>query len=153
MIGRGCVTMGRARRNKSTSVGRDVAAQRQEGADASDPGRSKGPPAWLAGIVSAVILAAFGVVFTEWYNAHGSDTVERVRGAAPITVSHVPHRDRGGRLRGHRHEGVRARPRHREGAVARPLRRPRPRPPRRVYALRATDGLPGPNPALDRRTW
>ncbi|MFF4414527.1 hypothetical protein ACFYY8_18525 [Streptosporangium sp. NPDC001559] len=36
-----------------------------------------------------MILAAFGVVFTEWYNAHGSDTVERVRGAAAITVGYV----------------------------------------------------------------
>ncbi|MFI6458678.1 hypothetical protein ACIBF6_44925 [Streptosporangium amethystogenes] len=81
--------MGRARRNKRTSIGRDAAAQRQEGAEASDPARPKGRPAWLAGIVSAVILAAFGVVFTEWYNAHGSDAVEQVRGAAPITVGHV----------------------------------------------------------------
>ncbi|MER5622596.1 hypothetical protein ABT061_16275 [Streptosporangium sp. NPDC002544] len=81
--------MGRARRNKRTSTGRDAAAQRQDGAEASDPARSKGLLAWLAGIVSAVILAAFGVVFTEWYNAHGSDTVEQVRGAAPITVGHV----------------------------------------------------------------
>lgn len=78
--------MGRARRNKSTSAGPDAAPQPQEGAD---PARSKGLTAWLAGIVSAVILAAFGVVFNEWYNAHGSDTVERVRGTAAITVGHV----------------------------------------------------------------
>ncbi|MGI5488118.1 hypothetical protein [Microtetraspora malaysiensis] len=81
--------MGRAHRKKRTSVGRDVAAHRQEEAGAADPSRSKGLPAWLAGIAGAAILAAFGVVFTEWYNAHGSDTVERVRGAAPITVGHV----------------------------------------------------------------
>ncbi|MEU7833447.1 MULTISPECIES: hypothetical protein [unclassified Nonomuraea] len=80
--------MGRARRNKRTSVGRDVAAQ-QQGGEASDPARSKGLLAWLAGIASAVVLAAFGVVFTEWYNAHGSDTVEQVRGTAPITVGQV----------------------------------------------------------------
>ncbi|MEU3166833.1 hypothetical protein [Streptosporangium sp. NPDC006930] len=81
--------MGRARRKKRTSIGRDAAAQRQEDAEASDPARAKGLLAWLAGIVGAVILAAFGVVFTEWYNAHGSDTVEQVRGAAPIIVGHV----------------------------------------------------------------
>jgi hypothetical protein len=80
--------MGRARRNKSTSPSRD-AAQQQEEVEASDPAPPKGSLAWLAGIASAVILAVFGVVFTEWYNAHGSDTVEQVRGAAPITVGHV----------------------------------------------------------------
>ncbi|MEN3537601.1 hypothetical protein AAH991_20990 [Microbispora sp. ZYX-F-249] len=82
-------SMGRARRKKRTSGGRDGAAERREEAEASDPARSRGPAAWLAGIASAVILAAFGVVFTDWYNAHGSDTVERVRGAAPLTVGHV----------------------------------------------------------------
>ncbi|WP_326644999.1 hypothetical protein OG884_11855 [Streptosporangium sp. NBC_01755] len=81
--------MGRARRNKSTSPSRDVAARQQGEVEASDPAPPKGSPAWLAGIASAVILAVFGVVFTEWYNAHGSDTVEQVRGAAPITVGHV----------------------------------------------------------------
>ncbi|SDH72880.1 hypothetical protein [Nonomuraea jiangxiensis] len=81
--------MGRARRNKRTSAGRAAAAQQQEGDEASDTARPKGLLAWLAGIASAVVLAAFGVVFTEWYNAHGSDTVERARGAAPITVGHV----------------------------------------------------------------
>ncbi|MEU8203622.1 hypothetical protein [Streptosporangium sp. NPDC049046] len=81
--------MGRARRKKRTSIGRETTAQRQEDAEASDPARSKGLLAWLAGIAGAVILAAFGVVFTEWYNAHGSDTVEQVRGAAPIIVGHV----------------------------------------------------------------
>lgn len=81
--------MGRARRKKRTSVGRDVAAQRQEGAEASDSASPKGLLAWLAGIASAVILAAFGVVFTGWYNANGSDTVARARGAAPITVGHM----------------------------------------------------------------
>ncbi|GAA2857508.1 hypothetical protein GCM10010517_15880 [Streptosporangium fragile] len=81
--------MGRARRKKRTSAGRDVAAQQQEGAEASDPAQPKGLLAWLAGIAGAVLLAAFGVVFTEWYNAHGSDTIGRVSGAAPITVGHV----------------------------------------------------------------
>ncbi|MEV4569773.1 hypothetical protein AB0K12_38945 [Nonomuraea sp. NPDC049419] len=77
--------MGRARRSKRTSAGRDVAPERQQDGE----GRPKGQVGWLAGIVSAVILAAFGVVFTEWYNTHGSDTVERVRGTAAITVGHV----------------------------------------------------------------
>ncbi|MGA5759464.1 hypothetical protein [Nonomuraea bangladeshensis] len=43
----------------------------------------------MAGIASAVILAAFGVVFTDWYNTHGSDTVQQVRGTASVTVGHV----------------------------------------------------------------
>lgn len=75
--------MGRARRNKST------AAQRQEGTEASGPAWSKRLLAWVAGIAGAVALAAFGVVFTDWYGTHGSDTVARVRGLAPITVGHV----------------------------------------------------------------
>ncbi|MFI6183752.1 hypothetical protein ACIA8R_50045 [Nonomuraea sp. NPDC051191] len=81
--------MGRTRRNKSTSAGRGAAAGRQEEAEASAPAQPKGPLAWVAGIAGAVVLAAFGVVFTDWYNSHGSDTVQRVRGAASVTVGHV----------------------------------------------------------------
>ncbi|MBN6058356.1 hypothetical protein JYK22_40930, partial [Nonomuraea sp. RK-328] len=44
---------------------------------------------WLAGIVSAVIVAAVGVVFTAWFNARGSDTVESISGEPPIKVGHV----------------------------------------------------------------
>ncbi|MEO3874361.1 hypothetical protein ABGB18_36680 [Nonomuraea sp. B12E4] len=81
--------MGRARRNKRTSAGRDAVTPQQAGAETSDPARPKGLLAWLAGIAGAVILAAFGTMFTEWYNADGSDTLERVRDAPPITVGHV----------------------------------------------------------------
>ncbi|MFI6786981.1 hypothetical protein ACIBG4_06600 [Nonomuraea sp. NPDC050383] len=44
---------------------------------------------WLAGIVSAVIVAAVGVVFAAWFNARGSDTVESISGEPPIKVGHV----------------------------------------------------------------
>ncbi|WP_285780606.1 hypothetical protein [Microtetraspora sp. NBRC 13810] len=44
---------------------------------------------WLAGILSAVIIAAVGVVFTAWFNARGSDTVDRIGGEPPIKVGHV----------------------------------------------------------------
>ncbi|WP_043630843.1 hypothetical protein [Nonomuraea candida] len=81
--------MGRARRSKRTPAGRGVPARRQESAGEAGPARPQGLAGWLAGIAGAVILAVFGVVFTDWYNSDGSDTVGRVRGTAPITVGHV----------------------------------------------------------------
>lgn len=44
---------------------------------------------WLAGILSAVIVAAIGVVFTAWFNTRGPDTVNRISGEPPIKVGHV----------------------------------------------------------------
>ncbi|SPL88970.1 unnamed protein product [[Actinomadura] parvosata subsp. kistnae] len=45
--------------------------------------------AWLAGILSAVIVAAAGVVVTAWLNADGPDTLDRVTGEPPVKVGHV----------------------------------------------------------------
>lgn len=44
---------------------------------------------WLAGIAAAVIVAAVGVVFTAWFDASGSDTVDDLSGEPPIKVGHV----------------------------------------------------------------
>ncbi|TDD05398.1 hypothetical protein E1292_17180 [Nonomuraea deserti] len=44
---------------------------------------------WLAGIVSAVIVAAVGVVFSAWFNARGPDAVDNIGGEPPIKVGHV----------------------------------------------------------------
>lgn len=44
---------------------------------------------WLAGIVSAVLIAAIGVVFTAWYTASGTDAVDSIGGAPPLTIGHV----------------------------------------------------------------
>ncbi|PZG55347.1 hypothetical protein C1I98_03605 [Spongiactinospora gelatinilytica] len=44
---------------------------------------------WLAGILGAVIVAAIGIVFTDWFNTSGPDTVERISGQPPLTIGHV----------------------------------------------------------------
>ncbi|MGW5263424.1 hypothetical protein ACWEQG_20825 [Microbispora sp. NPDC004025] len=43
----------------------------------------------MAGIVGAVIVAAAGVMFTAWFNEHGSDAIDRIGGAAAVKVPHV----------------------------------------------------------------
>ncbi|MFD1545883.1 hypothetical protein [Nonomuraea guangzhouensis] len=54
-----------------------------------EAGGWKATRTWLAGIVSAVIVAAVGVVFAAWFNARGPDTVDRISGEPPIKVGHV----------------------------------------------------------------
>lgn len=80
--------MARARRTK-----RGTATTRPSTATASahqeHGGRWNGTRVWLAGIVSAVIIAAVGVVFTDWYNARGPDAIGRLAGREPLTVGHV----------------------------------------------------------------
>ncbi|WP_336209186.1 hypothetical protein [Nonomuraea sp. LPB2021202275-12-8] len=44
---------------------------------------------WLAGILSAVLIAAIGVVFSTWFSARGPDTMDRIGGGPPITVGYV----------------------------------------------------------------
>ncbi|MFI0418910.1 hypothetical protein [Spongiactinospora sp. 9N601] len=44
---------------------------------------------WLAGILGAVLVAAIGVVFTEWFSTSGPDTVDRISGQPPLTIGHV----------------------------------------------------------------
>ncbi|MEO3888383.1 hypothetical protein [Nonomuraea sp. B5E05] len=56
---------------------------------AKEAGGWKAMRTWLAGIVSAVIVAAVGVVFSAWYNASGSDAVDGISGEPPIKVGHV----------------------------------------------------------------
>ncbi|MFI6504895.1 hypothetical protein [Nonomuraea typhae] len=59
-------------------------AQERSGAGGWTPART-----WVAGIVSAVLVATIGVVFTSWYNTAGTDVVDRISGAAPVTIGHV----------------------------------------------------------------
>ncbi|MEO3805963.1 hypothetical protein [Nonomuraea sp. B1E8] len=56
---------------------------------AEEAGGWKAMRTWLAGIVSAVIVAAVGVVFSTWYNTSGPDAVDGISGEPPITVGHV----------------------------------------------------------------
>lgn len=44
---------------------------------------------WVAGIVGAVLVAAIGVVFTAWFGSRGTDVIDRVSGAPPVTIGHV----------------------------------------------------------------
>lgn len=80
--------MAKARRKRrAKSAGADEApASRPEEAGA---GRWKATRTWVAGILSAVLIAAVGAVFTAWFNARGPDTVDRISGAPPIKVGHV----------------------------------------------------------------
>ncbi|YCK37897.1 hypothetical protein ACNF49_28730 [Actinomadura sp. ATCC 39365] len=60
------------------------------GSDGKGEGNGwKAARTWIAGIVSAVLIAAIGVVFTAWYTARGSDTLDRIGGEPPLTVGHV----------------------------------------------------------------
>ncbi|WP_433431196.1 hypothetical protein [Nonomuraea sp. CA-141351] len=43
----------------------------------------------MAGVVSAVLVAAIGVVFTAWFNSRGTDAIDQIRGAPPVTIGHV----------------------------------------------------------------
>lgn len=53
------------------------------------PGGWTAARTWVAGVASAVLIAAVGVVFTTWYTASGSDAVDEVAGKPPLTVGHV----------------------------------------------------------------
>ncbi|MFD8533157.1 hypothetical protein ACFV0L_37685 [Streptosporangium canum] len=44
---------------------------------------------WVAGIVGAVLVAAIGAVFTAWLGSRGTDVIDRVSGAPPVTIGHV----------------------------------------------------------------
>jgi hypothetical protein len=71
-----------------------MARTRQKRRAASAPrteeaGGGKAIRTWLAGILSAVLVTAIGVVFTAWFNASGPDTVDRISGEPPIKVGHV----------------------------------------------------------------
>ena len=45
--------------------------------------------AWVAGIAGAVLIAAIGVVFTTWFTSRGTDAIDRISGAPPVTIGHV----------------------------------------------------------------
>ncbi|MEV5498638.1 trypsin-like peptidase domain-containing protein [Nonomuraea fuscirosea] len=53
------------------------------------PAAWKGMLAWLTGIVSVVLIAVIGVVFTGWFNARGADTIDRPSGTGPLAIEHV----------------------------------------------------------------
>ncbi|MFI0420791.1 hypothetical protein [Spongiactinospora sp. 9N601] len=74
---------GKARTKGTAKTGGDPP---QEGASG---GGWKAARTWLAGIVSAVLIAAIGVVFTAWYTTGGTDAVDNLGGAPPLTIGHV----------------------------------------------------------------
>ncbi|WP_157246684.1 hypothetical protein [Nonomuraea typhae] len=69
--------------------GRDGSDGAPEARERSETGGWTPARTWVAGIVSAVLVAGIGVVFTSWYNAAGTDVVDRISGAAPVTIGHV----------------------------------------------------------------
>ncbi len=76
--------MARARRSRKRDDNPD------DGPDDKGEGKAwKAARTWIAGIVSAVLIAAIGVVFTAWYTASGSDTIDRIGGEPPLTAGHV----------------------------------------------------------------
>ncbi|MEU4227192.1 hypothetical protein AB0F17_23105 [Nonomuraea sp. NPDC026600] len=77
--------MAKVRQKKRAQPARTKAPQAEQPAGS---GR-KATWTWLAGILSAVIIAAIGVVFTTWFNARGPDTFDRISGGPPITVGYV----------------------------------------------------------------
>ncbi|TDC11496.1 hypothetical protein E1267_00735 [Nonomuraea longispora] len=79
--------MARARQNRRAKPRRAAPTPRAE--QAGPAGRWTAMRTWLAGVLSAVIITAIGVVFTSWFNARGPDTVDRISGEPPIKVGHV----------------------------------------------------------------
>ncbi|MGW0804735.1 hypothetical protein [Nonomuraea sp. NPDC002799] len=78
--------MAKVRQKKRAQRARTAAPQAEQPAGS---GRGKATWTWLAGILSAVIIAAIGVVFTTWFGARGPDTFDRIGGGPPITVGYV----------------------------------------------------------------
>ncbi|MET7338929.1 hypothetical protein [Nonomuraea sp. NPDC005650] len=72
----------RRKRRAGSAAGADAAPE-------AGSGRWKAARTWAAGILSAVLIAALGVVFTTWFNARGPDTVDRISGTPPVKVGHV----------------------------------------------------------------
>lgn len=87
----------RAKRDKTlrtaanSDTARDTADTSRPGTEAESAGRGvwKAVLAWVAGIAGAVIVAAVGVMFTTWFNEHGSDAIDRIGGAPAMKVPHV----------------------------------------------------------------
>ncbi|WP_043626807.1 hypothetical protein [Nonomuraea candida] len=77
--------MARVRQRKKGS------SSQARGGDPPEPGPGawKAARTWVAGVASAVLVAAAGVVFTAWYTASGTDAVDQIGGKPPLTVGHV----------------------------------------------------------------
>ena len=52
-------------------------------------GRGKAAWAWLGGILGAVVVTAFGVVFTTWFNARGPEVLDELGSGPVIGIGHV----------------------------------------------------------------
>ncbi|WP_030913398.1 hypothetical protein [Streptosporangium amethystogenes] len=88
--------MGKGRRSKTgknTRAGVERQPPREEPAAPTDDGGGSGgwktARTWVAGIVSAALIAAVGVVFTDWFTSRGTDAIGRISGAPPVTIGHV----------------------------------------------------------------
>ncbi|UBU08959.1 hypothetical protein [Nonomuraea gerenzanensis] len=69
-------------------------AARGEGAENAEKS-GRGLVMWVAGIVSAVLAAAAGVVFTGWFNTLGPGVFDEVVSKEPLTVAYVSISDEG----------------------------------------------------------
>ncbi|MFG3439244.1 hypothetical protein ACGF0J_18525 [Nonomuraea sp. NPDC047897] len=77
--------MGKGRKSKTGNGGpRKPPPEEPAGGDGWKAART-----WVAGIVSAVLVAAVGVVFTTWFSSRGTDAIDRINGTPPITIGHV----------------------------------------------------------------
>lgn len=81
--------MAKRRRGKSRKNQTNPAPPQDQEAAGAGAGRWKGVRAWLAGILSAVIIAAVGVVFATWFNARGLEAIDKVGGEPAIKIGHV----------------------------------------------------------------
>ncbi|MEU8109408.1 hypothetical protein AB0C18_37455 [Nonomuraea muscovyensis] len=77
--------MGKGRKSKTGKGG----GKQPPPAEPAETGRWKATRTWVAGIVSAVLVAAIGVVFTAWFTSRGTDAIDRISGTPPVTIGHV----------------------------------------------------------------
>jgi len=80
--------MARGRRNNTRKRKPPATPPKQE-SEQPESGRWKGLLTWFAGIASAVIIGAVGVVFTAWFNGPGSSAIDKISGGPPVEVAHV----------------------------------------------------------------
>ncbi len=77
------------RRDQSDSPSDGAARNAEDAGGPERSGRGRAAVSWVAGILSAVVIAAIGVVFTTWYGSRGVDAIDRISGSRPVNVVYV----------------------------------------------------------------
>ncbi|MFI7440621.1 hypothetical protein [Nonomuraea indica] len=77
--------MGKGRKSKTGKGG----TRQPPPEEPADGGGWKATRTWIAGVLSAVLVAAVGVVFTNWFTSRGTDAIDRISGTPPVTIGHV----------------------------------------------------------------